>query len=61
MTRAATEAPLMPDAILRDHLLGGVHRVAAARTAVTVVSFLADLGLRVDAAKREPKNPLKII
>lgn len=53
VARAATEAPLMPHAILRDHLLGGVHRVAAARAAVTVVSLLTDLGLGVDAAKRK--------
>lgn len=48
---AAAEAPLVPHAVLRDHLLSGVHRVAAARATVTVVSLLADLGLGVDAAK----------
>lgn len=27
---AAVEAPFVPHAVLRDHLLGGVHRVATA-------------------------------
>lgn len=48
---AAAETPLVPHAVLRDHLLGGVHRVAAARATVPVVPFLPDLGLGVDAAK----------
>jgi len=53
MALAAIEAPLVPHAVLRDHLLGGVHRVTAARAAVSVVSLLADLGLSVDAAEEE--------
>lgn len=52
---AAAEAPLVPHAVLRDHLLGGVHRVAAARATVPVVPLLADLGLGVDAAKRKQR------
>lgn len=48
VTLAAAEAPLVPDAILRDHLLGGVYRIAAARATVPVVPLLADLGLSVD-------------
>ncbi|TGZ45824.1 Uncharacterized protein DBV15_02623 [Temnothorax longispinosus] len=53
---AAVEAPLVPNAVLRDHLLGGVHRVAAARATVPVVSFLAQVGLGVDAAKNEKRR-----
>lgn len=51
MTLAAAEAPLVPHAVLRDHLLGGVHRVAATRATVSVVSLLPELGLGVDATK----------
>ena len=49
MAGATAEAPLVPDAVLRDHLLGGVDRVAAARAAVTGGALLAHLGLRVVA------------
>lgn len=48
VTAAAAEAPLVPHAVLRDHLLGGVHRISAARATMPVVSLLADLGLSVD-------------
>jgi len=51
VTLTAAEAPLVPDAVLRDHLLGGVYRVTAARATVPVVSLLADLGLSVNATK----------
>lgn len=48
VTFAATKAPFMPDTILRDHLLGGVHRIAAARATMPVVSLLTNLGLSID-------------
>lgn len=48
MALAAAEASLVPYAILRDHLLGGVYRITAARTTVSVVSLLPDLRLGVD-------------
>jgi len=53
---AAIEASLVPHAILRDHLLGGVHRIAAARAAVPVISLLTDLGLSIDATKEKQDN-----
>jgi len=56
MALAAIEASLVPHAILRDHLLGGVHWIAAARAAVPVVSLLTDLGLSIDAAKEKQDN-----
>lgn len=53
MARAAAEATLVPDEVLRDHLLGRVHRVAATGATVAVVSLCAELGLRVHAGEEE--------
>lgn len=51
VTLSTVEAPFVPYTVLRDHLLGGVHRVAAARATVPVVSLLANLGFRVATTK----------
>lgn len=45
MAGTAVEAPLVPQAILRDHLLGGVDRIAATRTTMSIVSLSAKVGL----------------
>lgn len=58
MALAAAEATLVPNAVLRDHLLRCVYRVAATRAAEAVGALLADLGLRVDAAKKIPYTPI---
>lgn len=50
MARAAVEAPLVPNPIFRDHLLGRVYGVAASRAALAVTSFLAHLRVRVGTA-----------
>lgn len=48
---AAAETPLVPHAVFRDHLLGGVHRIAATCATVSVVPFLTNLRLGIDAGK----------
>lgn len=52
MALGAAEATLVPHAILRDHLLGSVHGVAATRAPVPVAPLLPDLRLCIDAEKK---------